>query len=135
MHWKRGRYRRAPLRASAGLNGICNRHQPPPTALATSSNRLTSEVVPSNDPCPPALPPASGFVQSFKDWRNNLRIRLFNEHMERLADHFHVPFIDEFQITWPMLQASHDAAHFIGYPQSAIVDVLLHTLCPPPAEG
>ena len=29
-----------PLTPSAGLNSICNRHQPPPTASETSSNRL-----------------------------------------------------------------------------------------------
>ena len=31
-----------PLLASASLNGICNRQEPPPTALATPSNRLSN---------------------------------------------------------------------------------------------
>ena len=31
-----------PLTASAGFNGFCNRQQPPPTVLATSSNRLSN---------------------------------------------------------------------------------------------
>ena len=30
--------------ASASLHGICNRQQPPPTALATSSNRLSNRL-------------------------------------------------------------------------------------------
>ena len=33
-----------PLTASAAFNGICNRHQPPPTALATFSNRLSNRL-------------------------------------------------------------------------------------------
>ena len=33
-----------PLTPSASLNGICNRQQPPPTALATSSNRLLNRL-------------------------------------------------------------------------------------------
>ena len=33
-----------PLTPSASLNGSCNRQEPPPTALATSSNRLTNHL-------------------------------------------------------------------------------------------
>ena len=33
-----------PLTPSASLNGICNRQYPPPTALATSSNRLSNRL-------------------------------------------------------------------------------------------
>ena len=51
MHWKGGEYPPIPLQGtqpmpsrcltpSASLNGICNRQEPPPTASATSSNRL-----------------------------------------------------------------------------------------------
>ena len=32
------------LTPSASFNGICNRQQPPPTALATSSNRLSNRL-------------------------------------------------------------------------------------------
>ena len=31
-----------PLTPDAGFNGICNRQKPPPTDLATSSNRLSN---------------------------------------------------------------------------------------------
>ena len=34
----------APLTPSASLNGFCNRQQPPLTALATSSNRLSNRL-------------------------------------------------------------------------------------------
>ena len=33
-----------PLTPSASFNGICNRRKPPPTALATSSNRLSNHL-------------------------------------------------------------------------------------------
>ena len=53
-HWKGGRLpppppppgrpALVPLTPSASLNGICNRQQPPPTALATPSNRLPNRL-------------------------------------------------------------------------------------------
>ena len=43
-----------PPTASAGFNGICNRQQPPPTALATPSNRLPNRF--GNLLQPPAQP-------------------------------------------------------------------------------
>ena len=57
MHWKGGEvppptpptrpaYAQplSPLTADASLNGICNRQYPPPTASATSSNRLSNRL-------------------------------------------------------------------------------------------
>ena len=52
-----------PLTASASFNGTCNRQQPPPTASATASNRLSNRFwgasgAPSllMHPCPPPPP-------------------------------------------------------------------------------
>ena len=61
-----------PLTASASFNGICNRQIPPPTALATSSNRLSNRFWGTSEapsflmhPCPkPSAPLAHSLPQS-----------------------------------------------------------------------
>jgi hypothetical protein len=54
-----------PQSPTASFNGICNRQEPPPTALATTSNRQSKRFrgrlsghFPSNVPLPPSPPPA-----------------------------------------------------------------------------
>ena len=79
----------------------------------------------------PAMPPRNdGWVKSKRDWRNSHRFAMMNAWaLSLVRSHPSAKVVDYFGVTYPMLWTSKDLAHFMTFPQDAVVDLLLHTLC------
>jgi len=79
----------------------------------------------------PAMPPRRDrWVRTQQDWRNSHRFGMMNQWL-RVATRSYptVRMVDYFGPTYPMMRSSLDSAHFHSFPQTAVVEAILHTLC------